>query len=756
VLHPPEGLRGQSLALLDVHPYQVDWDSSALIYSSRLVIEIRYASSAALAQSVPAEDPFGALLDAVALNPGLATSAVAGARLQQAAARNVAAIRSGSLKLLVTEPGIHSLSAAELVDAGLSLEALANPNLQLTRNGSQVPLELRGTGTSAELRFHGEPSTSRYQAAQVYWLFVGDRPGLRAPATAGPGLPVRWEENTFYASQYADGADGWFARDLRLIDEATRTMTATFELPASAPAGSRLQMRLQGYVPARHVLEVNVGNLFTGSLSWDDTRVRRGSEQPFTGTITLDTALPPGTLTLTLTLASLVEIDGIYVDWIALPDLRAPETSALLSPSVQPDSPSNLAQGAADYLIVSHASFLSAVQPLVALHEARGLKVRAVDVQDVYDEYSFGMLDPEAIRSFVSEAYRAYSPAPRFLLLVGDGTSNFKDYYGLNDNTFIPPYLVDADPWLGEIACDTCFARVAGPGNAPVSDVTNDLLPDLFVGRLPVRSLAQAQGLVAKLLDYNAGPTGGWQAQYLFVTDRPRDESGTPDPAGDFIASAEAAIAQLPPGAQARRFFYDLAPPTPRPGSVFTQTATLRRDLQTAWDQGAALVTYIGHSNQWQWGSAATSQPPYLWAVFDAERRMNGARAPILLALTCLTGIFQKPIEPSIAGNAALESTTDEWLLLQAGGGTIASLSPSGLGVATGHDLLNQGVLGALLGQEPSQRALGAAHLAGFVTLLGKASCCRDLLFTYNLLGDPATALPFVPQSGVWLPLVRR
>jgi hypothetical protein len=758
-LQAVQAMADEHLVTLDIAPLQVDWDANQLVHHSRLLIEVRYAQPAPVARQAASASPFAAILDAVAANPGLATRPTQPAPQAQAAspqASNPPATRATSLKLLVERPGIYAISSAQLQKIGW-FPGGSLARMQLTRDGIQVPLQEAATAEgSVQLRFHGEPSRSRYQQAQVYWLFEGDSAGLRAPATPGPGTPLRWEQNSFYASLYTAAGDGYFARELRTIDDSLRTTTATLELPAAVPPGARVQLRLQGTVPAKHQLNISFNESFTQTLSWDDAGIRRGSEPPFTGTLVLNSGLPQGTLNLRLTLASQA-VDGAYLDWIAFPDTLVPEPSAPLGVADLIDTPSNLAQGAADYLIISHADFIPALAPLVALHESRGLEVQVVDVQDIYDEWGFGMRDPEVIRAFVAHAYRSYSPAPRYLLLVGDGTSNFKDYYGLNDATFIPPYLIDADPWLGEIACDTCYARVAGPGGAAVSDVASDLLPDLFVGRLPVRSLEQAQGLVAKIVAYTASPPpGGWRNQYLFLSDRPRDESGNLDPAGDFSLAAEEAIAQLPTGALARRFRYELAPTQPRPGSVFTTTATLRREFLGAWDQGAALVTYIGHSNQWQWGSAATSQPPYLWNVFDADNRFNGARAPILLSLTCLTGLFQKPIDPSIAGNRALESTTDEWLLLQPGGGTIASLSPSGLGVATGHDLLYQGAIAALTGDDRTQRSLGAAQLAGFAALLGGTTCCRDLLFTYNLLGDPATALPFVAREGLWLPLLRR
>jgi len=111
--------------------------------------------------------------------------------------------------------------------------------------------------------------------------------------------------------------------------------------------------------------------------------------------------------------------------------------------------------------------------------------------------------------------------------------------------------------------------------------------------------------------------------------------------------------------------------------------------------------------------------------------------------MTCLTGFFQEPGLP----------TTDERLLTHPGGGIVASLSPAGQGVTEGHDLLARAVIGALYNPNAANRSLGAAQLAGFSAV---RACCAELTFTYEILGDPALRLSFVPTSASFLPLVRR
>jgi hypothetical protein len=95
------------------------------------------------------------------------------------------------------------------------------------------------------------------------------------------------------------------------------------------------------------------------------------------------------------------------------------------------DTPSALATTShqADYLVISHANFLAAAQPLEALREANGLETELFDLQDIYDEFSYGIIDPAAIRSFIAYAYAQWqAPAPNYVLLVGDGTYDPKNH----------------------------------------------------------------------------------------------------------------------------------------------------------------------------------------------------------------------------------------------------------------------------------------------------------------------------------------
>jgi hypothetical protein len=137
----------------------------------------------------------------------------------------------------------------------------------------------------------------------------------------------------------------------------------------------------------------------------------------------------------------------------------------------------------ADLVVISHRNFLGQLEPLQVQRQSQGLQVAMVDVEDVFDEFSRGHKTPYAIRDFLRYAVAEWTPAPRFVLLVGDASLDPKNYLGLGDFDFLLTKLIDTA--LMETASDDWIA-----------DFDEDGLAELAVGRLPVRAAEEAERLV--------------------------------------------------------------------------------------------------------------------------------------------------------------------------------------------------------------------------------------------------------------------
>ena len=71
------------------------------------------------------------------------------------------------------------------------------------------------------------------------------------------------------------------------------------------------------------------------------------------------------------------------------------------------------------------------VTSLVALRQGQGLRTAVVDIEDIFDEFGYGLVTPQAVKDFLTHAYGSWqSPAPQYVLLVGDTSYDYKDNWG--------------------------------------------------------------------------------------------------------------------------------------------------------------------------------------------------------------------------------------------------------------------------------------------------------------------------------------
>src|SRR5262249_116488 len=151
------------------------------------------------------------------------------------------------------------------------------------------------------------------------------------------------------------------------------------------------------------------------------------------------------------------------------------------------DRPSNLRDGNADSVIITTRELADSFKPLAALRQAQGLHVAILDIEDIFDEFSFGQKSPFAIKNFLAFPSTNWTIKPRFVLFAADASFDPKNYLGLGDNDLVPTRIIDT-AYL-ETASDDWFV-----------DFDDDGLPNIAVGRFPVRTSQEADALVSKII----------------------------------------------------------------------------------------------------------------------------------------------------------------------------------------------------------------------------------------------------------------
>ncbi len=441
------------------------------------------------------------------------------------------------------------------------------------------------------------------------------------------------------------------------------------------------------------------------------------------------------------------------------PDLQA-HTRVSFSPS-----------DGADALYIAPAGFIDALKPLVEHRESQGYRVKVIDVQQIYDAWSYGYVEPDAIRDFLRFAVANWNPAPISAVLVSDGT---RDPFNYEDRdsfvNYIPPYLRTSfldqngferfvDPWLGQNGCDNCYAQLDGddPLNNAYETPGKGFLIDIWLGRFPVKTAQEVSNVVSKIIRYetNQEAPAYWSHTAAFLADDYVRPDGSADSAGNFIAYSEAVVGMLAAGIRAARVYYDPHYAGNEPWRESDAAMVRARAIELA-GSGPGLLTFNGHANHWQWaGTALTSEHPYIFGLYDVDLLKNRNQLFVSLSMTCYTSQF---FQPSNSG-----TTLDERMFLHPGGGAAAVWGPSGLSVLHGHDDLQYGFHKLLWNSEPGSMRLGALMDAGYYENFSPSaerdklySCCEDVRRTFLLFGDPLMKVRMEPSNNVYLPLVTK
>jgi hypothetical protein len=358
-----------------------------------------------------------------------------------------------------------------------------------------------------------------------------------------------------------------------------------------------------------------------------------------------------------------------------------PDTQFLHPASLTRNQPSSLIgkSNAADLLIIAYKDFIPALGPLVSQRKAQGFKVVVANVEDVYDELSHGVHTPQAIKDFLWLTRSGWAKAPRYLLLVGDASYDARNYTGRGMWDLVPSKPVDT--FYMETSSDDSLA-----------DFDNDGLPEMSVGRLPARTVAEANLMISKIVNFN--PASVPQTA-MMVADKPIDY--------DFEHFSEQLIPLLPGSLSVQRVYRAQQP---------SDTAT-RAAIINNFNAGQVLVNYSGHGNIDVWGGS-------IFTSTDALALTNGNRLPFVFVMDCLNGFFASP---------ALEGLAES-LLKAPNGGAVASFASSGLTIADPQHAMGRRMFQLLYSGPPI--AIGDAS-----RLSKSATNDLDVRRTWILFGDP-------------------
>lgn len=360
----------------------------------------------------------------------------------------------------------------------------------------------------------------------------------------------------------------------------------------------------------------------------------------------------------------------------------AVENSAVLAPaSIKPNAPSAIGNPANNgkLIIISYKDWMNEANDWANYRRAQGVSVDVVNIEDVYDEFSYGIVSSSAIKDFLKQAYSGRQTPPSYILLLGDATYDPRNYVGNGANNFVPTKMVE-----------TAYLET-GSDDALV-DFNDDGLAEIAIGRISAQNPQNVTTALNKVIGFEQTiGTQGLTRGALFASDVPDGY--------DFEGLSNRLRSELPP-----------AIPTVM---VNRGQPDARATLLNAINSGKFIVNYSGHGNTNIWATSG------FFGQNDAAALTN-TNLSIFTMLTCLNGYFIQPTD-----------ALAEVLMKRENGGAVASWASSSL---TTPDI--QEIMATRFFNQ-----LGAANSMRLGDLIKDAKITipagRDVRLSWVLLGDP-------------------
>ncbi|MES2567530.1 MAG: type IX secretion system sortase PorU [Bacteroidota bacterium] len=398
----------------------------------------------------------------------------------------------------------------------------------------------------------------------------------------------------------------------------------------------------------------------------------------------------------------------------------------------------------ADFVIITHPSFLSEARKIATIHETYDTLTYAIaTTQEVYNEFSSGTPDIGGIRDFVKMLYKRPSDpklATKYLLLLGDGSYKNKNINGSGNTALIPTYETpNSSSYISSFVTDDYFGLMDDNEGDLQSDGID--LVDIGVGRFPVKNKSEAIAVTNKVEHYykrnfafnvnaiesscttaeNDYPQGDWRNWLCFIGDD--EDNNEHITQANFLANK---VYNSDKNYNVDKIFLDSYVQTSTPGG--NRYPDANNDLNKRMEKGALIVNYTGHGGEL---GLAEERIVEVSQILNWKNKNN---LPLMVTATCEFSRFDDPDRTS-AG---------EYCLLNEQGGAIALMTTVRLAFSGLNFILNTAFYNYALSPLTNGKM---PHIGDIYKLTKRQIGTNEQYRNFVILGDPALRLSYPEQK---------
>lgn len=483
--------------------------------------------------------------------------------------------------------------------------------------------------------------------------------------------------------------------------------------------------------PATSTTATSIDYTMTGA---GDIRLFRTGSSTSTAMVDISSALSGGTLSMSV---PAWEENGQPSRYLALRlvDALRPAIVGAVSPTAI-----RVQETAPDLFIITTEALRAESERFAAHYRGLGSSVLVVSQQQIFDEFNGGTPDATAYRLAIrhlGDLYRqthGKEDIAMQVLLIGDaaydnrkltapwqvgalGTTEFLLSYQSVNSLDLSSYTTD--DYFGVISDEFAYS---GSGATALYPQLHQLAMDVGIGRLPVRTTAEAATVINKIIRYETTPDyGDWRMRAAFIADNGDSNSHTRQSI-DISRQLETDHPEI----RLDKIYMSAFPRESVNGQITVPGA--KKAILEALDRGLMLINYNGHGNPKSWADEQ------ILTQSDIQN-FNFAHLPLWITATCDFAPFD-----------ALATSSGEEVLLHPTSGGVALLSTTRVVYDLPNVLLNKAILQELFtpGADGDYRPLGLIVRDAKNSLRLKSSPENRLNFV--LLGSPLTRIVMPPS----------
>lgn len=397
------------------------------------------------------------------------------------------------------------------------------------------------------------------------------------------------------------------------------------------------------------------------------------------------------------------------------------------------------------YIIVTKKEFIEAANKIRDYHEnntiisennLEKINVEVVDINQVYNEFGSGASDITAIRDFVKFLYDNASTEDtklKYLCLFGDASFDYRGITYSLDTQIVPVYLSTRSNSLAtSYNSDDYYALLdSSDDTAEDGELQTSGRLDIVTGRIPVKTVTEADEYVTKLLNYYSTKSrGDWKNKITLLGDD--GQGGSDQSLIRFLENSSLKMESNNANLNVTKLYSDAFNEVV--GSGGGTYPEIKARFLNAFDTGSLVINYFGH------GSTSSLGEEGFLNISDIRAIRNLNNLPLFITVTCDFSRFDDPLFVS-AGEELIESNL---------GGAVAMITTTReIGILEGVKM-NNGLADYLYSFDGETRTAAEA----LKDVKNNIPFGDNKFFVY-LLGDPAMNIA-LPKEGIEITKVEK